>query len=138
VKDEEAKVGGSGLSYERREYIDVKVSADNDQGDVLFTAYLDGYDHPATVIRLDAFAALQLLQDMTGHALRAAQEQVDAWRLGDCPECGNTRMVKVPAPGGRTERVHCPRCSVRPGRADYPKWHPRTAAVVGVTEDREG
>ena len=44
----------------------------------------------------------------------ARRTQVDDAIAGDCPTCGNVRLIDVPRPHGRgTEAVRCPDCSPR-------------------------
>lgn len=105
------------------------VSADDDRGEVILrTVDLDVEDPregPATLVRLTPERAYDLIRALTTSVEQAARYRAEAWRLGDCPTCGNRRMVEVMKPG-RTlpTTVHCPDCRAEDKAAD-PEDYPR-------------
>lgn len=66
--------------------------------------------------RIPVEAAAGALRDLSRNLTYAMEGAAASIAHGECRRCENVRMVKAPAPGGRTQQVYCPECNAT-GRA---------------------
>lgn len=98
--------------------------------DIEVTLYPEGMDMRTDAIHvvLPVGVALDLLQTLVTQAVYAVKDVSASVAAGDCPICRNIRLVDAEAPGGRTQRVHCPEC--RPA-FDEAHRHPFARPRIG-------
>lgn len=93
---------------------DAIVSVDNNRLDHALTLHISAHGAEGKRLRIDVAVPAThvpgLMREIVNHGGNLLTEIADEWRMGDCPTCRNIRMVDEPAPGGRTQRVHCPDC----------------------------
>lgn len=102
------------------DYRDISISVGVDVNDnVELTIWLDIIEAEAIRVSLSPGRAASLLRDLTNQTTYALTGSATSIARGDCGTCGNVRMVKVAAPGGRESNNHCPDCSVET-KGGYP------------------
>lgn len=77
---------------------------------VLISVCTDVLTGEGMVLRLEPAAALDLLADLANQTRYSATRAAQDIQIGDCETCRNTRLVDVPAPGGRVSNDRCPDC----------------------------
>jgi hypothetical protein len=100
---------------------DPSISVDRDgNNNVQVTIWTDIINGEALRIRLSPGAAATLLRDLSNQVTYSLTGVAMSIARGDCETCRNTRMVQVPAPGGRMDNAHCPDCRTEMGRSGFP------------------
>lgn len=90
----------------------ISVSTDGNNN-VTLTIWLDIINDDAVRVTLSPGRAAVLLRDLASQTTYAMAAAAVSVARGDCGTCGNTRMIKVPVPGGRESNDHCPDCQAQ-------------------------
>jgi hypothetical protein len=106
----------------------MRISVQNEWGIVTLTNRGDTHEDEPQVWVMTAEEAGEMLVALASAVVNAMADVSNAWRLGECATCGNTRMVDVET-RGRTMREHCPDCMPGTPKSAWPDWRTKAATT---------